>query len=143
MAISFLKNLKWGFRWGITMAVGFTAIGLIGSIGGLIDPTTKTEPSLVSLVGFYFIAGACGGLLLGLLRPITKYKVGAMFVGTAVIAICLALLDYIYVATDGWKPVDTILVAFVSLLCGPVATWMIWHVRARKEGRLPPSDPQD
>jgi len=143
MLMSFLKNLKWGLRWGLTIAVGFTAIGLIGSIGGLIDPTAKTGPSIVSLVGFYFLAGVCGGLLLGLLRPITKYKVGAMFVGTAVFALCLALLDYIYyAATDGWKPVDTLLIALVSILCGPVGTWMIWHVRARRANSSP-SQPRD
>jgi hypothetical protein len=122
------------------MAVGFTAIGLIGSIGGYLDPTAKSEPSLASLVGFYFIAGACGGLLLGLFRPVTKYKVGAVVVGTAVVAISLGLLDYMYVATDGWKPVDTILVALVSVVAGPAGTLMIWHLRAQR-GKSPSDSP--
>lgn len=131
MAITLLTSLKWGLRWGLTIALGFTAIGVIGSIGGYFGGKGTNEP-LANLVGFYFIAGVCAGLLLGLLRPLTKYKAGAMLVGTCVVAISLALLDYIYVATDGWKLVDTILVAFGSLVGGPVATLMIWHVRSRR-----------
>lgn len=129
-----ILNLKWGLRWGLTMAVGFTAIGVVATILASFDQTPRNDPSLASLVGFYFLAGACGGLVLGLLRPIAKYRVGAMVLGTAVVATSLALLDYMYVATDGWKLVDTILVAFVSLVCGPIATLMIWRIRSRKVG---------
>jgi len=107
-----LKNLKWGLRWGLTMAVGFTVIGVVATIGASLDATPRNDPSLLSLVGFYFLAGTVGGLLLGLLRPITRYKVGAMAVGTALAAVSISLLARIYVVTDGWTLVDTILVAF-------------------------------
>lgn len=127
MTISLLKNLKWGLRWGLTIAVGFTAIALIGQLGCYLDPRANCEPSPVSLVGFYFIGGTCGGLVLGLLRPIAKYKVGEMFLGTCIVAISFALLYYMYVVTDGWKPFDTILVAVVSLVIGPIATLIIRH----------------
>ncbi len=130
---SILKNLKWGLRWGLTMAVGFTVIALFASIGRYLDPSAASEPSLASLVGFYFIAGICGGLLLGLLRPIAKHKTGALFIGTAVVALYLALLDYLfYAATDGWRQVDTILVVLGALFGGPAATLIIWYVRARR-----------
>lgn len=130
--MSLVKNLKWGLRWGLIMAVGFTVIGVVATIAASFDPTPRDDPSLASLVGFYFLAGTVGGLVLGLLRPITRYKVGAMLVGTAVAAISVGLLARIYVATDGWTLVDTFLVAFYSLVAGPVATLMIWRVRARR-----------
>jgi hypothetical protein len=55
-----------------------------------------------------------------------------MFVGTALAAVSIGLLARIYVVTDGWTLVDTILVALYSLVTGPFATLMIWEVRARK-----------
>ena len=130
--MNLVRNLKWGLRWGLIMAVGFTAIGVVATILASFDQTPRNDPSLVSLVGFYFLAGACGGLLLGLLRPITRSKVGAMFVGTALAAVSLGLLARIYVVTDGWTVVDTIGVAIYSLVTGPVGALMLWHVSERK-----------
>jgi multisubunit Na+/H+ antiporter MnhG subunit len=135
------RNLKWGLRWGLIMAVGFTAIGVVAGIGASFDPTPRNDPSLVSLVGFYFLAGTCVGLLLGLLRPLTQSKAGAIVVGTALAAISIGLLARIYVVTDGWTLVDTIGVAMYSLVTGPVAASIIWHVRERS--RSAPSDPRD
>ena len=114
------------------MAVGFTAIAIVATIAASFDPTPRNDPSLASLIGFYFVAGIVGGLLLGLLRPVIRYKAGAMFVGTAVAAVSISLLARMFVVTDGWTPVDTILVALYSLVTGPVATLLIWHGRARK-----------
>ena len=114
------------------MAVGFTVIAIVATIGASFDPTPRNDPSLASFVGFYFIAGIVGGLLLGLFRPVIRYKAGAMFVGTAVAAVSISLLARMFVVTDGWTLVDTFLVAFYSLVTGPVATLMLWRVRARR-----------
>jgi hypothetical protein len=130
--MSLVKNLKWGLGWGLTMAVGFTVIGAVAAIGASLDPTPRNDPSLASFVAFYFLAGTVGGLLFGLLRPITRYKVGAMLVGTAVAAVSVALLARMFVVTDGWTLIDTISVALYSLVTGPVATLMLWKVRARR-----------
>jgi hypothetical protein len=141
--INLVKNLKWGLRWGLTMAVGFTAIGVLAAIAASFDPVPRNDPSLLSFVGFYFLGGSVGGLLLGLLRPITRYKAGAMFVGTALAAVSLGLLARIFVITDGWTRVDTVLVALYSLVTGPVATLMIWEVRARRSTvSSNPADPK-
>jgi len=114
------------------MAVGFTVIGVVAAIVGSLDPAARNDPSLASFVAFYFLAGAVGGLLFGLLRPLTRYKAGAMLVGTAVAAVSVALLARMFVVTDGWTLFDTIAVALYSLVTGPVATLMLWKVRARR-----------
>jgi hypothetical protein len=132
VAMNLLKNLKWGARWGLTMAVGFMAIAIVATIGASFDRTPRNDPSLASFVGFYFVAGIVGGLLLGLFRPVIRYKAGAIFVGTAVAAVSISLLARMFVVTDGWTLVDTILVALYSLVTGPVATLLIWHGRSRK-----------
>lgn len=130
--MNLVKNLKWGLRWGLTVAVGFTVIGALASTAASFDPTPRNDPSLLSFVGFYFLGGTAGGLLLGLLRPITEYKAGAIFVGTSLAAVSIALLARIFVITDGWTMVDTVLVALYSVVAGPIATLMIWEVRARR-----------
>lgn len=135
--MAIVKNLEWGLRWGLTIATGFTVIGLIGNFGCYLDPRASCEPSLASLVGFYFVAGVCGGFVLGLLRPITKYLAGAMVVGVLIVAICLGLLNYQYVVKDSWKVFDTIVVAIFSILLGPIAALMIRHVQSRKS-KIPP-----
>ena len=124
------NNLKWGLRWGLTMAVAFTAIAVVASVAAAFDPTPRQDWSLPSFVAFYFIAGTCGGLVLGLLRPITRHKVGAMAVGTVIVAVALITMSLTLMETDSWTPVHSFLIAFGSLLGGPIATLMIWHVRS-------------
>jgi peptidoglycan/LPS O-acetylase OafA/YrhL len=138
--MNLVRNLKWGLRWGLIMAVGFTVIGIVATIGASFDPTPRNDPSLASFIGFYFLAGIVGGLLLGLLRPVTRSKVGAMLVGTAVAAVSIGLLARMFVVTDGWTLVDTIGVALYSLVTGPVATLLLLNVRSRrgKESSDPP-----
>jgi hypothetical protein len=114
------------------MAVGFTVIAIVATIGASFDPTPRNDPSLASFVGFYFVAGIVGGLFLGFLRPIVRYKPGAMFVGTAVAAVSIGLLARMFVVRDGWTLVDTIGVALYSLVAGPVATLLIWQGRTRR-----------
>ena len=129
--MTLLKNVEWGLRWGLTIAVGFTVVGLIGNVGCYLDPKANCEPSLAGLIGFYFSAGLSGGLILGLLRPIAKYKVGELFLGVLVVAICLTLLNYRYVA-GAWTIGHTILVLLVSLIVGPIGALMIRHARSAK-----------
>jgi hypothetical protein len=127
------------------MAVAFTAIGVVATIAAAFDPAPSKGLSLLSLIGFYFLAGISGGLLLGLLRPLTVYRAGAMFVATLLVALSLSLLDFAYVIEDHWKLVDTILVAFGSLVGGPVVTLMIWQGRSRMgkvSSGVPDSEPR-
>ena len=132
--MTIINNLKWGVRWGLVVAVAFTGIAVVVAVAAGPDP--RGGPSLPSLVGFYFLGGTVGGLLVGLLRPITAHKAGAIFVGTLVTAALLSLLDYLFVIKDHWQTVDTELVTILSLIAGPVTTLMIWEgkSRLRKDG---------
>jgi hypothetical protein len=130
------KNLKWGLRWGLILAIAFTGIALVVALATGSQSDSRGGPSLVSLVGFYFLGGTVSGLLVGLLRPIIAHKPGAILVGTLVTAELLSLLDYLFVIKDHWQTVDTELVTVVSLIAGPVTTLMILegNSRIRKDG---------
>jgi peptidoglycan/LPS O-acetylase OafA/YrhL len=125
-----LKNLKWGLRYGLIVAVAFTVIAAVITLATGEDSSSKGL-SLPSLIGFYFLGGMCGGLLVGLLRPITKHKAGAILVGTLVTATLLSLMVYFYIAKGHWTSVDTELVAILSVIAGPVNALMIWEGKSR------------
>lgn len=129
------NNLKWGVRWGWTIAIAFTGIAVVLTVAA--GPEPRGGPSLPSLIGFYFLGGTVGGLLVGLLRPITAHKAGAVFVGTLVAAALLSLLDYLFIIKDHWQTVDTELVAILSLIGGPVTTLMIWEGKSQLRKEAP------
>jgi hypothetical protein len=127
---SLLKNLKWGLRYGLIVAIAFTVIAVTITLATGEDSSSKGL-SLPTLIGFYFLGGVCGGLLVGVLRPITKHKAGAILVGTLVTATLLSLMVYLYIAKGRWTSLDTELVAILSVITGPVNALMIWEGKSR------------
>ncbi len=74
-------DIKWGLGWGLWLAGGFSLLGsalfvLQGSVLG--HPSRFSFPLVI--LG-YFAMGATGGLLVGILRPLTQRRVGATILG--------------------------------------------------------------
>jgi len=140
--MTIIKNLKWGLRWGLIVAVAFTGMAVLVAIATGSESDPRGGPPLLNLVGFYFLGGVVGGSLLGLVRPVTAHKIGAIAVGTFVAAVLLSLLEYLFVIKDHWNSIDTFLVAFLSLIAGPVTTLMIWegNSRIKKDASGTPRD---
>ncbi len=133
-APNFLGNLKWGLKWGATIATPFTAITGVSALAGSDTLGSRnSNPSLESLVGFNFLAGLAIGLLVGALRPLSRCKFGQLFLATSVIGLSLALMEYTYVAAGDWQTFDTILVVAGSLVGGPFAAAILWSVRSQRE----------
>ncbi len=137
MATTVLNNLRWGLKWGVAMAAGFTVIALaLTGVDSLSRTPNPNPPPLADLVGIYVLAGIGGGLIVGLLRPITKYLAGAMIVGTAIAALWISLIAVRLVVTDGsWGMVDVVLIGIYSLTTGPLAGYIFWR-RAQKRQPL-------
>lgn len=77
-------NLRWGLLRGVLLSCLLSTV-LVGLV--LIRGSSQFErPSLSAweIIGAYFVAGTVGGLVLGLLRPLTKNRVGAAVVGCVV-----------------------------------------------------------
>jgi hypothetical protein len=126
-----IENLKWGLRWGLIVAIAFTGIVVVVALVAGPPPEPSGGPTVPSLIGFYFLGGTIGGLLVGILRPVTAHKAGAIVVGTIVTAVLLTVLEYLYVMKDRWTMVDTVLVTFLSLVGGPITALMIWEGNSR------------
>ena len=119
------------------MAAGFTVIALaLTGVDSLSRTPNPNPPPLADLVGIYVLAGIGGGLIVGLLRPITKYLAGAMIVGTAIAALWISLIAVRLVVTDGsWGMVDVVGIGIYSLTTGPLAGYIFWR-RAQKRQPL-------
>lgn len=78
------SNIKWGVEWGLWFACGFS---LLGSVLYLVQGTFLGERSQFAfplVVLAYFVMGLVGGLIAGLLRPLTRWRIGATGVGVVV-----------------------------------------------------------
>jgi hypothetical protein len=76
-----LDDLKWGIRWGLWMAAGFSGIAL--AITGFRGSPNYPDIglSIRSIILLYFALGLVAGGLVGVLRPFTRTKSGGFFVG--------------------------------------------------------------
>ena len=79
-------DLRWGFTWGIGLAVVFSAyvaVLLFLDALGTENPLFGTRP-LWFIGAAYFAGGMSGGVIAGLLRPASRWPLGAMAMGILV-----------------------------------------------------------
>ncbi len=78
------SDIKWGLRWGLWFAVGYSLLASVLYVfqGTLLGERSRFYYPLV--IASYFLMGIIGGLLTGLLRPITHSRLGATAVGIVI-----------------------------------------------------------
>lgn len=98
-----IGNIFWGLKWGLVFATGFSLIALAMTVltGG--EVINNQGVSLAASIALYWSGGVFGGIVLGLLRPLTRTRVGAALVGVIIMV-----------------PVE---LAIGLLLIGPISTW--------------------
>ncbi len=97
------RDLQWGVGWGLWFACFYSvlAVGIYLLSGG--RSFDRQGLSLGATVGLYFGGGLTTGAIVGLLRPWTRRRVGAMLVGSVAV-------------------IPLVLGGFI-LLFGPIASW--------------------
>lgn len=81
---TWLANARWGLAWGAAAAAIYAIIaaGLFG-LGALSGESPPADyPSLPAIVVSYFVGFLATGLLVGLLRPLARFSLGTMLLGT-------------------------------------------------------------
>jgi hypothetical protein len=77
-------DLKWGVSWGVWFAAGYSllASALFFLEGTLLGQASRFSfPAVISL---YIAMGVIGGLIVGLLRPVARRRIGAIALGVLV-----------------------------------------------------------
>lgn len=78
--------------------------------------------SVRQVIWFYLAAGLLGGTIVGLLRPLLRYKEGAMVAGF--LAAIPAAVAFHYVRNGESRSPGANLI--LALLLGPATGWAIW-----------------
>lgn len=78
---SIMENVLWGLGWSARFVVAYSIIA--GAIYLIAGPSQR-QPTLGQILLMYITLGAISGMLVGLLRPFFRKRVGATFCGMIV-----------------------------------------------------------
>jgi hypothetical protein len=82
------KNIKWGIGYGVVIAGIFSVwAGFVYVVNGT-TAVQKYHASLLAVIGAYVACGVFGGVILGVLRPVSHTKVGNAVTGFAIGVAC-------------------------------------------------------
>lgn len=80
-----LNNIRWGLSLGLIFTAIFCAYVCVLSIARRSTRFDAYGTTLWGIMAVYLTGGVLGGTLLGVLRPFTKRRMGAIFAGVAVL----------------------------------------------------------
>ena len=112
-------NLKWGLKYGLTIALVFTMIAAVSLVLVGEQAFDERGTSFLELIEFYALGGCVGGAILGLLRPLAATKLGTVFIGMC-IGFCVwgGFLAQ-HIGLRNLEPFDYFTLAFAALIGGP------------------------
>ena len=79
-----VANVRWGVGNGVFFAIFFSAIAFVTFLHHGARPFLEKHVTFGAVILVYFIGGVLGGAVLGLLRPLSRFFLGALVVGTIV-----------------------------------------------------------
>ena len=81
-----IRDLKWGLAWGLGLALVFSIyVGALFVLDGIgTDDPSMGAREFLFVIAAYFVGGLFGGLMAGLLRPASRWPLGAMAMGILV-----------------------------------------------------------
>lgn len=124
------RNLLWGVRWGLAFGSVYAVwAGVLFVFRGA-APFQSHEVTVWEAVAVYLVGGVAAGGLMGLLRPLVRWWIGAMLVG--MIASVPILLGIAGTATNiaAGETLDWIGVGILAFFLGGgggIILWRIFH----------------
>jgi hypothetical protein len=120
------QDLGWGIFWGLAFAVVLTVVlVLLHALrrSALFEAHNTTFGGVVAV---YFGGGLTGGVVLGLLRPLTRWRSGAAMVGVLAampVGVAVRVLRF---GLAPWGPKDTIALVVFAVALGGSVGWIYW-----------------
>lgn len=123
--MTLLRNLLWGARTGLVFGCLFAGLALLVFLIGGQATFAILQTSFEKTVVGYLVGGVCGGVITGLLRPLTSSKPGAGFVGFLSLIPFAILVIWARGHTGPWQPSDIVGMCLVALLGVPLGVTML------------------
>lgn len=127
---SIWRNLRWGITWGIAMACIYSLYVVVVFLFRGAEPFEANDVTLPTLVFLYFLGGVGGGGLLGLLRPLARNRLAAVFIGMIV---AIPFFLGVALADEGlpsqWSGETIFAVSGASLTLGGICGYIAWGWR--------------
>ena len=125
-------DLSWGIFWGLLFSAMFLLLLVVLYVvqGPRMFSDHDTTFGQVALL--YVLGGLGGGLIVGFLRPLLRWRWGATLVG-ALVAVPIGA-GVLLMSGDGgpWTGGDTVVTIIFALSLGAPVGWMYWGM-FRKE----------
>ena len=133
MLESMLENLRWGVAAGLFFAALYSLyVTLLYLIRGP-DPFDANETTLGQVIAVYFAGGIAGGAIVGVLRPLAKWRIGAAVVGVvAAVPVFLGIALSLEGGLSGLDRGAWEAVAFCSIFFGILGGNAMWRGGGRK-----------
>lgn len=100
-------------RWGVVQGASFAAIASLVVSLFEIPQWHIYGPHLWVVVGTYFSAGVGAGAVVGVLRPLTRYLIGALAIGI-IAAVPVAIVVSLAASSPKWGPIEWGFVRFFA-----------------------------
>jgi len=122
-----IENLRWGIRFGVTFAVFYCVFGVVIYLTRGPGPFEANEVSLVGVLLAYLGGGIAAGALVGLLRPLLRWRLGALVVGIMATFIVGIGFRSIISGFTPWTQHDLRTNAGFALILGGLTSMMVWR----------------
>jgi O-antigen/teichoic acid export membrane protein len=126
-----LADVRWAIRWTMPVAIVFSAYAVAQRLIAGAGSFDQYHMTVGSLVAVYLCGGAVTGAIVGFLRPLVRYPVGAFFVGF-VAAFPVMLVLWMFVRDRRpWDDFDA-LVLVTTCLCFGALPALYWSQPSNK-----------
>lgn len=113
-----LERIVWGARWGLRFGLTFDAIAVIVFLLSGPSERERNGVTFATVILLYSSAGLIAGLVVGVLLPLTRWKVGAATVGVLAALPVGVLVRLMTDGLTGWTAEDTATALLFALAVG-------------------------
>jgi hypothetical protein len=121
------QDVRWGLKWGIAFGICLALYTLIVYLAAGDQPFHRVGASPLTVLGVYILGSLAAGAIVGLLRPLTKERDGAMLVGVlAAMPASFVINLTMFGPPNAWSAGDWFQFVVLGAMFGAVLGFL-WH----------------
>lgn len=117
------SNIPWGLSWGVPAGILYAMLGGTLFVLGGAAAKAKYGVGLATVLGLYVGGGVGTGIVLGMFRPILRWRAGSMLAG---IVVALSAAAIYTTVSHTWSPASASGVIVYGLGFGALAGATLW-----------------